>query len=29
MCNHEVFPELKKRIELNEAYDLMKEISKE
>lgn len=29
MCNHEVFPELKKRIELNEAYNLMKELSKE
>lgn len=27
MCNHEVFPELKKRIELNEQYNLFKELS--
>lgn len=29
MCGKEAFPALKKRIELNEQYNLMKEISKE
>ena len=28
MCGKEAFSELKKRIELNEQYDLMKELSK-
>ena len=29
MCGKEAFPELKQRIELNEQYNLMKELSKE
>ena len=29
MCGKEVFPELKKRIELNENYDLFKELDKQ
>lgn len=28
MCGKEVFPELKKRIELNESYNLFKELEK-
>lgn len=29
MCGKEAFPELKKRIELNEAYNLFKELEKQ
>lgn len=29
MCGKEAFPELKQRIKLNEAYDLIKELRKE